>query len=133
MPRRLYEPILPKSREWPVVRLSKNRNEFIKAVAETSYQQLLATCKDKAGIRAELETTMYREVLRIKRTPWKVDAPDEREFWEYVKGQLVDSATSPDDVAEKGLLMLPAGLGPRARVRADSPRARGLLHRGHVE
>ena len=104
MPRRLYDPILPKSREWPVVQLSKNRVEFIQEVADASYEEVLKACPDKASLREELETTMYRESLRIKRTPWKVDPPDEREFWEYVKSQLVESATQPGDTIEKGLL-----------------------------
>ncbi len=85
-----YDPILPKKDEWPVVKLSKSRKEFIKKVAEASKTAILdITGGNVALLREELETTLYREKLRIKQNPWAVDPDDEEEFWRKVKSNLV--------------------------------------------
>lgn len=85
-----YEPILPKKDEWPVVKLSKNRKEFVRKVADASKKSVLEiTAGNMDLLREELETTLYREKLRIKQNPWAVDPDDEKEFWGKVKSSLV--------------------------------------------
>ena len=83
MPKRAYsefEPIILKAREWPVVRLAKERVGFIREVTEDSYNKIISQYKDKESLREEIETTLFREKLRIKRNPWRVDPPDEKVF-----------------------------------------------------
>jgi glycerol-3-phosphate O-acyltransferase len=85
-----YEPILPKKDEWPVVKLSKNRKDFIRKVADASKKSVLEiTGENMDLLREELETTLYREKLRMKQNPWAVDPDDEKEFWGKVKSSLV--------------------------------------------
>lgn len=85
-----YDPILPKKDEWPVVKLSKSRKDFIKRVAEASKRSVLQITGDNMDLlKEELETTLYREKLRIKQNPWDVDPDDEKEFWGKVKSSLV--------------------------------------------
>ncbi|WP_373523624.1 1-acyl-sn-glycerol-3-phosphate acyltransferase [Aquiflexum sp.] len=85
-----YDPILPKKDEWPVVKLSKSRKDFIKRVAEASKRSVLQITGDNmALLKEELETTLYREKLRIKQNPWDVDPDDEKDFWNKVKSSLV--------------------------------------------
>lgn len=100
----MYPPIIPKAREWPVVRLSKHRTEFIQEVIDMSFDHIITTFPTKSELREELETTMYRERLRIKAMPWKVDPPDEKSFWSDIKKELVESATSADQEVERDLL-----------------------------
>ena len=85
-----YEPILRKSKEWPVVQLSRNRKAFIEEVAEESFQKIKKLRPSKTELIEELETTLYRERLRIKRNPWKVDPKDEEKFWNDIKSMLVN-------------------------------------------
>ncbi|MCA6073825.1 1-acyl-sn-glycerol-3-phosphate acyltransferase [Fulvivirga sedimenti] len=85
-----YKPILPGTADWPVVRLSKNRKQFIEYVAQTTIERIIAANKGKEELREELESTLYLEKLRIKQNPWKVDPPDESKFWSGVKNDLVD-------------------------------------------
>jgi len=99
-----YEPIIRKAKEWPVYLLSKHREEFIQEVAEIAFQQVLHLRSGKAALREEIETTMFREKLRIKRNPWKVDPEDEKDFWDEVKNKLVDSASKQSDEQEKKIL-----------------------------
>jgi glycerol-3-phosphate O-acyltransferase len=91
-----YEPILPQKDEWPVVKLSKTRKEFVKRVAESSKNSILEiTGNNVELIKEELETTLYREKLRIKQNPWAVDPDDEKDFWRKVKSTLVQTSSDP--------------------------------------
>ena len=85
-----YEPILPNKDEWPIVKLSKNRKEFINKVVAASCDRILSITGDQADeIREKLESTLYRERLRVKQNPWLIDPDDEKSFWSTVKASLV--------------------------------------------
>ncbi|WP_075351794.1 1-acyl-sn-glycerol-3-phosphate acyltransferase [Algoriphagus marinus] len=85
-----YEPILPSKEEWPVVKLARERKEFVKKVADLAENRILKqTGNNPEILREELETTLYREKLRIKQNPWVVDPDDEGEFWGEVKSSLL--------------------------------------------
>lgn len=85
-----YDHILPKKDEWPVVKLSKNRKEVVRQVAESAKQSVLdLTGASVDLLKEELETTLYREKLRIKQNPWAVDPDDDKAFWNKVKSNLV--------------------------------------------
>lgn len=96
-----YDPILPKKDEWPIVKLSKNRKEFINKVVTASCDRILSiTGDDPDEIREKLETTLYRERLRVKQNPWLIDPDDEKGFWSKVKESLV--ALSAENGLEAG-------------------------------
>ncbi len=96
-----YEPIVRKAKEWPVVLLSKNRKAFLKQVVEESFEKIKDLRPSKTALIEELETTLYRERLRVKRNPWKVDPKDEEKFWEDIKSRLVNIANSDTDDEDK--------------------------------
>ena len=85
-----YKPILSGTSEWPVVRLSKNRKQFIDYVTKTTVERILENNSNPDNLREEIETTLYLEKLRIKQNPWKVDPADEAKFWSGIKNDLVD-------------------------------------------
>jgi glycerol-3-phosphate O-acyltransferase len=85
-----YAPILPEKDEWPVVKLARERKEFVKKVATLSEERILDLIgKNPEILKEELETTLYREKLRIKQNPWDVDPDDEAPFWGEVKNSLL--------------------------------------------
>lgn len=89
-----YEPIIPSKEEWPVVKLARERREFVKKVADLSESRVLGlTGKNPDILKEELETTLYREKLRIKQNPWAVDPDDEGIFWNEVKSSLLQINT----------------------------------------
>lgn len=91
-----YEPILPQKDEWPVVKLSKNRKDFVKKVAEASKKSVLEITGNNIDLlKEELETTLYREKLRIKQNPWAVDPDDDSDFWRKVRHVLVQTSADP--------------------------------------
>jgi len=89
-----YEPIHPSKDEWPVVKLARERKEFVKKVASLAEDRILdLTGKNPDLLKEELETTLYREKLRIKQNPWVVDPDDDASFWGEVKSAMVQVST----------------------------------------
>lgn len=89
-----YDPIIPSKEEWPVVKLARERKEFVKKVADLAETRVLGlTGKNPDILKEELETTLYREKLRIKQNPWAVDPDDESLFWNEVKTSLLHVST----------------------------------------
>ena len=80
---------MPVKQEWPVMQLARNRKQFIEEVAEESVQRLLTLRPSLNALIEELELTRYREQLRSKSNPWKVDPEDEVPFWQELKSKLV--------------------------------------------
>lgn len=85
-----YNQILKNTDSWPVVQMSKKRNEFVKVVFEESYNSLIEHSRGRT-LREELEITVFREKIRIKKNPWRVDPPDDFFFWNTIQSKLVDS------------------------------------------
>lgn len=86
-----YDQVLPGGMdEWPVVTLSQNRAEFVEEVAQESTERIKQTAKSRESLIEEIETTLFREKLRIKRNPWAVDPEDEAQFLASIKERLVD-------------------------------------------
>lgn len=88
--KKTFKPILSGTQEWPVVQLSKNRKLFIEKVVDEAFSKIIAANPKRNELREELETTLYREQLRIRQNPWKVDPEDEKRFWNKIKDELVD-------------------------------------------
>ncbi len=99
-----YAPILPEKDEWPVVKLARERKEFVKKVAALSEGRILDLIgKNPEILKEELETTLYREKLRIKQNPWDVDPDDEGSFWGEVKSNLLQIHTEVSGTKAKKL------------------------------
>jgi len=93
-----YEQVHPGGiNEWPVVVLSRNREEFVKEVARQSIIRIKAATPNRAALIEEIETTLFREKLRIKRNPWAVDPEDEADFLASVKSRLLDISNNEND------------------------------------
>lgn len=85
-----YKPILPGTRDWPVFQLSRNRKDFIESVVKETKKQIKNITKNRNSLIEEVELTLYKEKLRIKQNPWKVDPEDELVYWEDIKTKLVN-------------------------------------------
>ncbi len=99
-----YDPIIPSKNEWPVVKLARERKEFVKKVSDLAEERILnLTDKNPDILKEELETTLYREKLRIKQNPWVVDPDDEGSFWGEVKDSLLQISTAAGSTKKKKL------------------------------
>lgn len=108
--RQKFEPILSGQSKWPVVKLSKSRDEFIDRVARKTFKQIKRIRPTPPTLIQELETTRYLEKQRIKNEPWEVDPDDEIDFWKKVKSDLLklsgqqDSGGKEDEILKRILL-----------------------------
>lgn len=86
-----YDQVVPGGiNEWPVVALSRNREAFVKEVAEESIKRIKELAPTNEALIEEIETTVFREKLRIKRNPWAVDPDDQASFLNAIKSRLLD-------------------------------------------
>ena len=86
----LYDPVFPDSNTWPIVQLAEHREAFIKELVELSIENIKeATGNNPSNLKDELARTLYTERIRLSQTPWKADAPDEKDFWSHVKKDMV--------------------------------------------
>ncbi len=101
---RYYEPIIKRSKYWPVVQLSKNRKAFIEEVAKETLIQIKKMRPSKTQIVEEIETALYREKFRMRSNPWRVDPPDEKPFWDGIKSDLLSLDTDYNEGDEFKIL-----------------------------
>jgi len=86
----LYDPILPDPETWPIVKLTHDREEFLKELVELSIQNIKESLgNNPSNLKDELARTLYTEKIRLNQTPWKADRPDEKDFWSTVKKDMV--------------------------------------------
>lgn len=98
-----YEPIIPQIKEWPIYKFYHNRNENLDKVVQHALSKLLSRSQTAEDLERDIARTYYSEIQRIKRMPWKVDKPDEKEFWESIKNETnnVSSELSESERYEK--------------------------------
>ncbi len=101
-----YPEIIPRTQQWPIVQLARDRKQFVEEVSKESFDNLQKITRGRS-LREELEMTVYREKLRIKANPWRVDPKDDKLFWKSIQERLADSSGLPPEEAkaiEEGLL-----------------------------
>ena len=96
-----YEPIFPGPEEWPVVKLGRQRKEFVEEVITASLSKIKQLRSSTEMLIEELEITMFKERLRVKENPWKVDPEDEFIFWSNVKKRLLHLTVEHADDVDK--------------------------------
>lgn len=82
--------------QWPIVELSKNRQAFIREVAQDSIERIKNMATSREALIEEIETTLFREKLRVKRNPWAVDPEDDAKFLSSIKKRLLDISQIDD-------------------------------------
>lgn len=87
-----YEYVEPDLGRWPIVQLSKKREEFIREVIHESIGHLWKNGSSGSII----EEAVYLEKIRLTEKPWKVDRADEPEFWANIRKQLIKNTGNKD-------------------------------------
>jgi len=101
-----YSEVVPSMEKWPIVQLSKNRRAFVEHVSNESFKNILNNNKGKS-LREDLEMTVYREKLRVKGNPWKVDPEDDKTYWKKVQQKISEFQSLPPEnskISEEKLL-----------------------------
>jgi len=109
---KIYPRIIENTEDWPIYRLSEDRANFISDIDASTFQRLNANSwQAKMDI---LVKTIYQERIRIKESPWKVDPPNDRSFWNKVSKRLIKKSLDRND--------------PEARAEAEDI-LRKIIHR----
>lgn len=95
-----YPYVLPDVNDWPIVKMSQRRYEFIKEVIDESFSRCLHRFTTQEELLDELARTLYQERIRLTQKPWKADAPDEKEYWNTVKNELIRISAHPHQPKE---------------------------------
>ena len=75
--------------DWPISKLTAERDEFLKEVISDSLKNINETVKRRGSLGEEIEKAIYLEKIRINENPWKVDPKDERSYWNSIKSRLL--------------------------------------------
>lgn len=94
-----YPYLIENLEEWPIHKLHKKRKEFVAEIDDFVLERLMQQpTKDLSQIIA---TTIYKERIRIKEEPWKVDPPNESQFWKKIRKELVQQSLDQDEAAAR--------------------------------
>ncbi len=86
-PFKIYPPVIERIEQWPIYKLSRRREAFLKEIDEFTLNRLAQTHPKLQDLIAE---TMYAERIRIREDPWKVDPPNEKQFWNRIRRKIVN-------------------------------------------
>jgi glycerol-3-phosphate O-acyltransferase len=85
-----FPAVFKKMSDWPIYKLSQDRRRFIDEIDDFTIDRLI---KEHPKLYDLIVQTLYQERIRIKEMPWKVDPPNERQFLDRIRKQLVASET----------------------------------------
>ena len=75
-----YEPILPNSHDWPVVKMHKSQEAFLELVTKRAVEEIITLHADFSTFRKDLTKFLDQEQARLQRNPWKVDSKNDPNF-----------------------------------------------------
>jgi glycerol-3-phosphate O-acyltransferase len=92
--RKAYKHIIPDIEKWPIYQLSEDRRNFIRDIDAFTLERLQR--QSSAQISELIAKTIYQERIRIQEEPWKVDPPNEKQFWRKIRNKLVGESLDRD-------------------------------------
>jgi glycerol-3-phosphate O-acyltransferase len=90
-----YPHILPDISDWPIFKLSEDRKKFTEHLEQFTLERIVGLPKE--NLTDLIAETIYQEKIRIREEPWKVDPPNERQFWARIKKRLIRYSVDKDE------------------------------------
>ena len=105
--KRKYKVLIPRTKEWPIVKLNKERKAFMEQIIEESYAHTDSEVKDVEHLRRLLENTIYKEKTRVNQYKWHVDkVQKESAFWSECAQILLRITNKGQEEHQKCRLLL---------------------------
>lgn len=82
--------VLPNMNEWAIARLSQDREAFMEEIFRVTFQRIVQN-KRAGSLADRIAKVVYMERDRVIENPWRVDPPDEMDFWSDIRQELLDS------------------------------------------
>ncbi len=97
---KIYDLIWPEITDWPIWKMHNKRADFVKEVEDITLKRIME--KKPARVTDIITKTIYSEKVRCKAAPWKVDPPNERQFWSKLQRELREkSIDQPEEQARQ--------------------------------
>lgn len=87
--------VFPDIADWPIYKLSEDREAFVRELTKFTSERLGK--KPNPILNDMIAQTIYRERIRIKEEPWKVDPPNEDVFWKKLRKRLIRHSLDKDE------------------------------------
>lgn len=97
----VYNRIIQDIDDWPIYKISQNKEMLIQSVTEETLQTILLKNKTDEDLHNELAKAVYYEKIRIDGRRWKTDPKDDKAFWTHVKNKLVELESKPQKNIEQ--------------------------------
>lgn len=99
----VYPHVIPEISEWPIYKLAKDREIFIKILEEDVMQRFIVKYGD--GIDQIIAKTIYLEKKRCTESPWKIDPSNEIKYWSSLGKEFQNNKlSSQPDIKNRQLL-----------------------------
>ncbi len=95
----VYPRVIEDTEEWPIYLLSQDRDNFLREIDEYTLNRLVQ--RHKKDLQDVIVKAIYQERIRIKESPWKVDPPNERQFWNKISKRLIKKTLDRTDIESK--------------------------------
>lgn len=102
----IFPDIEPDYNNWPIVKISRLREEIIEEVVENTLQAIIEKNPGESGLQDVLAKAVYLEKSRISGRVWSTDPKDDNQFWSSVKSRLVAfEQHKNNNIAEEAALL----------------------------
>lgn len=81
--------IVTNMKEWPLYLLSQDKDAFLASVISTTKHAILKEKNSNTALYNLLASVLFQERIRITQNAWKSDPPDEKDFWNKTRGELL--------------------------------------------
>lgn len=81
-------PMVEAMTSWPIHKLSQEKEAFMKYASEFTTESI-SNKKSKENMSEAIAKVLYLERMRVINEPWKVDPPDELDFWNDIRKKLL--------------------------------------------
>ncbi|TAK45031.1 MAG: glycerol acyltransferase, partial [Saprospiraceae bacterium] len=94
----VYPHVIPEITNWPIFKLLADRRNFVEEICGFTFQRMKAIYGDE--LPDIIAQAIYLERIRMKEEPWKVDPPNERQFWRKMSSKLMGKSphTKKDEI-----------------------------------
>lgn len=83
---KIYPQLIPDIKDWPIQKLYQDRDDLIETVDQQTMDFILEKHGDRIGDL--ISRVCYLELIRLKENPWKVDPPNEAQFWKRIRNEI---------------------------------------------
>lgn len=81
-----YPALIPNIRDWPIHKMYQERDELIETVDRMTLEHIIEKHGERIG--ELISRVAYLELIRLKENAWKVDPPNETQFWKKVRSEV---------------------------------------------